>query len=65
MNKSFEDAVCQSQALPEGYQDELARAIMTMIARKRIDAELAASEVEGGEISNEEVFRELMRKAHI
>jgi hypothetical protein len=64
MNKALKDAIREVETLPEADQEELAHAIQTMAARKRIDAELAASEAEGGEIPNEEVFRELMRKAH-
>jgi hypothetical protein len=63
MNKALKDAIREVEALPEAEQEELAQAILTMAARKRIDAELAASEAEGGEIPQDEVFRELLRKA--
>jgi hypothetical protein len=64
MNQALKNAIREVEALPEADQEELAQAILTMAARKRIDAELAASEAEGGEIPNEEVFRALMRKAN-
>jgi hypothetical protein len=63
MNKVLKEAIREVEALPEADQEELAQALLTMAARKRIDAELAASEAEGGEIPHEQVFRELMRKA--
>ena len=56
MTKLLKDAICEIETLPKGDQEELARAILTMVARKRIDAELAASEAEGGEISHAEVM---------
>lgn len=64
MNKALKDAIREVEALPESDQEELAQALLTMAARKRIDAELAASEAEGGKIPNEEVFREVMKRAH-
>jgi hypothetical protein len=63
MNKALKDAIREVEALPEADQEELAQALLTMAARKRIDAELAASEAEGGEVPQEDVFRDLMRKA--
>lgn len=63
MNKALKDAIREVEALPEADQEELAQALLTMAARKRIDAELAASEAEGGEVPHEVVFRDLMQKA--
>ena len=64
MNKALKEAIREVEALPQADQEELAQALLTMAARKRIDAELAASEAEGGEIANEEVFRKLTRRAN-
>jgi hypothetical protein len=61
MNQTLKDALREVEALPESEQEELAQAILKMALRKRIDAELAASEAEGGEIPHEEVFRKLGR----
>jgi hypothetical protein len=63
MNKALKDAIREVEALPEAEQEELARAILTMAARKRIDVELAASEAEGGELPQDKVFDELLRNA--
>lgn len=62
MNQTLKDAIREVEALPEDEQEELARALMEMALRKRIDAELAAAEAEGGETPHEEVFLELRRK---
>jgi hypothetical protein len=62
MNQTLKDAIKEVEALPEAEQEELAQALLVMAARKRIDAELAAAEAEGGEIRHEEVFRELQKK---
>jgi hypothetical protein len=64
MNKALKEAIREVEALPDADQEELAQAIRTLAARKRIDAELAASEAEGGEIPQDEVFSELLHKAH-
>ena len=61
MNQTLKDAIKEVEALPEEEQEELARALMAMAVRKRIDAELAASEAEGGETPHEEFFAELRR----
>lgn len=63
MNKALRDAIREFEALPEADQEELAQALLTMAARKRIDTELAASEAEGGEVPQEDVFRDLPQKA--
>ena len=62
MNQTLKDALREVEALPEPEQEELARELLRMAARKRIDAELAASEAEGGEIPNEEVFHRLQSR---
>lgn len=56
MNQTLKDAIREVEALPESEQEELAQALLAMAARKRIDAILAQSEAEGGEIPNEEVI---------
>lgn len=55
MNQTLKDAIKEVEALPEAEQEELAQALLAMAARKRIDAMLAQSEAEGGEIPHEEV----------
>jgi hypothetical protein len=62
MNQILKDAIREIEALPETDQEELGRAIMKMALRKKIDAELAASEAEGGEIPHEEVIAEFRAK---
>lgn len=62
MNQTLKQAIREIEALPEAEQEELAQVLLTMAARKRIDAELASAEAEGGEIPNETVFAELRRK---
>lgn len=62
MNQTLKQAIREVEALPEAEQEELAQALLTMAARKRIDAELVSAETEGGEIPNESVFAELRRK---
>jgi hypothetical protein len=59
MNQTLKDAIKEVEALPEDEQEELAQALLVMAARKRIDAELAAAEAEGGEIPHEEVVARL------
>jgi hypothetical protein len=58
MNQMLKEALKEVETLPEEEQEELAQALLRMAVRKKIDAELAASEAEGGEIPHEEVFRE-------
>ena len=60
MNNALKDAIREVEGLPEADQEELGQAIRSMTARKRIRAELAASEAEGGEIPNEAVFARLL-----
>jgi hypothetical protein len=62
MNQTLKQAIREVEALPENEQEELAKAILDMTWRKRIDAELAASEAEGGEIPHEEVVAKLRAK---
>lgn len=59
MNQTLKDAIKEVEALPEEEQEEIAQALLVMAARKRIEAELAASESEGGEIPHEEVVARL------
>lgn len=59
MNQTLKDAIKEVEALPEDEQEEIAQALLVMAARKRIEAELAASEEEGGEIPHEEVVARL------
>ena len=59
MNQTLKHAIEEVEALPEAEQEELAQALLAMAARKRIDAILAASEAEGGEIPHEEVVARL------
>lgn len=59
MNQTLKDAIKEVEALPEAEQEELAQALLAMAARKRIDAVLAQSEAEGGEIPHEEVVARL------
>ena len=59
MNQTLKDAIKEVEALPEAEQEEIAEALLVMAARKRIDAVLAASEAEGGEIPHEEVMARL------
>jgi hypothetical protein len=64
MNQALKDVLREIESLPDADQEELARLLQKMAWRKKIDAELAAAEAEGGAIPQEEVFRRLMRKAH-
>lgn len=59
MNQTLKDALKEVEALPEEQQEELAQALLVMAARKRIEAELAAADAEGGEIPHEEVVARL------
>lgn len=59
MNQTLKNAIREVEALPEAEQEELGRALMKMAVRKKIDAELAASEAEGGEIPHDEVVARL------
>lgn len=55
MNQTLKKAIREVEALPENEQEELAQALLVMVARKRVEAEIAASEAEGGEIPHDEV----------
>lgn len=59
MNQTLKDAIKEIETLPEEEQEELAQALLVMTARKRIEAELAAADAEGGEIPHEEVVARL------
>jgi hypothetical protein len=62
MNHALKEAIREVESLPEADQEELAQALLKMATRKRIDAELAAAEAEGGALPHEQVFRELLGK---
>jgi len=59
INQTLKDAIKEVEALPEDEQEEIAQALLVMAARKRIEAELAAAEAEGGEMPHEEVVARL------
>lgn len=59
MNQTLKDAIREVEALPEADQEELARALMDMAVRKRIDVRLAAAEARGGATPHEEFIAEL------
>ncbi len=59
MNQTLKNAIKEVEALPEAEQEEIAQALLVMAARKRIEAVLAESEAEGGEIPHEEVVARL------
>lgn len=59
MNQLLKQAIAEVELLPEHEQDELARTLLDLAWRKRVDAELAVSEAEGGEIPHEEFMAEL------
>lgn len=62
MNQTLKEAILEVEALPEAEQEEIARALLKMAARKRIDALLAESEAEGGEIPAADVFEKLRQR---
>lgn len=62
MNQTLIDAIKEAETLPDAEQEELGRELLRLTVRKRIDAELAASEAEGGEIPHEEVFSKLQSR---
>lgn len=59
MNQLLKAAIEEVESLPESEQDELARALMSLALRKRIDAKLAAAEARGGCTPQSEVEAEL------
>lgn len=59
MNQTLKDAIKEVEALPEEEQEELAKALLVMTARKRIDAAIAESEERGGEIPHAEAVARL------
>lgn len=59
MNQTLKNAIREVEALPEAEQEELGRVLMKMAVRKRIEADLAASEAQGGEIPHDEVVARL------
>lgn len=59
MNQTLKDAIREVEALPDADQEELGRKLLALAERKRIDAELAAAEEEGGAIPHEEVVASL------
>ncbi len=62
MNQTLKNAIRQVEMLPEAEQEELGAALMNMAIRKKLDAMLAESEAEGGEIPSDQVFRELRQR---
>ena len=62
MNQTLKQAIREVEALPEAEQEELAQALLTMTARKRIDARLAAAEARGGSASHAEVMSRMAEK---
>ena len=59
MNQTLKEAILEVEALPEADQEELARALMTMAVRKKIDAKLAAAVKLGGAMPQDEFFAAL------
>lgn len=59
MNQILKDAIREVEALPETEQEELARELMAMAARKKIDARLEAALKRGGATPQDEFFAEL------
>jgi hypothetical protein len=59
MNQTLKDAIREVEALPENEQEELARALLAMALRKRIDAKLTSAEARGGATPHEEFMAEL------
>ncbi|WP_163270124.1 hypothetical protein [Chelativorans alearense] len=59
MNQTLKDALREVEALPEEEQEELARALLKMAVRKRIDAKLAAAKARGGATPHDEFMAEL------
>lgn len=59
MNQTLKDAIREVEALPEKEQEELARALMEMAARKKLDARLDAALARGGRTPQDEFFTEL------
>lgn len=62
MNQTLKEAILEVEALPEAEQEELARALLKMAARKRIDALLAESEARGGSTSHADFMDELQKR---
>ena len=62
MNQTLQAAIREIEGLPDAEQEELAHELLRLAARKRIDAELATSEAEGGEIAHEDVLARLDMK---
>ncbi len=59
MNQTLKDALREVETLPEDEQEEIARALMKMALRKKIDAKLAAAEVTGGLTPHADFMAEL------
>jgi cell division FtsZ-interacting protein ZapD len=59
MNQTLQKALREVEALPEADQEELARALLNMALRKKIDAKLAAAEAGGGSTPHDEFMAEL------
>ncbi len=59
MNQTLKDAIKEVETLPEEEQEELARALMEMAVRKRLDARLDAAVKRGGATRHDKFFAEL------
>jgi len=59
MNQLLKRAVTETERLPEQDQEELGRALMDMVLRKKLDAELRAAIERGGSIPHDEVMKDL------
>ena len=62
MTQTLKDAIREVEGLPDAEQEELARTLMALALRKRIDAQLAEAEARGGEIPHDEGFARLKAK---
>lgn len=62
MNQTLKDALREIEALPEAEQEELARELLRMAARKKIDAKLTAAVARGGATPHEDFMAELLAR---
>ena len=62
MNQALRKAIQEAEGLPDAEQEELAHALLTMVARKKINARLAASEARGGETPHDAFMTELRQR---
>lgn len=59
MNQTLKDAIREVEALPNADQEEIARELMKMALRRKIDARLAAAVERGGATPSDEFLAEL------